>query len=114
MAKTFDDLVACTSSRQVRERAKALARQYLAEMLLKEIRRLRGKSQKDLAAKLGIRQPSLSKLESQDDMHLSTLRKIVNALGGELVLVARFPDGQTELAQFTRRPAAARRRRDVA
>jgi hypothetical protein len=53
-----------------------------------------------LAATLGIRQPSLSKLEKQSDIQVSTLRKIVKALGGELEIVARFPKQAVRLKQF--------------
>ena len=57
------------------------------------MRKLAGKSQREVAATLGIKQPSLSKLEGQSDMQISTLRKIVAALGGELDVIARFPKG---------------------
>ena len=69
-------------------------------MLLSEIRELAGKSQREVADVLGIRQPSLSKLEKQSDMQISTLRRIVNALGGELEVVARFPDGTVKIEPF--------------
>jgi hypothetical protein len=49
---------------------------------------------------LGIRQPSLSKLEKQSDMQISTLRRIVHALGGELEVVARFPTGMVKIEPF--------------
>jgi hypothetical protein len=49
---------------------------------------------------VGIKQPSLSKLEKQSDMQISTLRKIVKALGGELEVLARFPKGTVKLDQF--------------
>ena len=49
---------------------------------------------------LGIKQPSLSKLEKQSDMQISTLRRIVNALGGELEVIARFPNGTVKIDQF--------------
>ena len=69
-------------------------------MLLGEVRKLAGKSQRELAAALGIKQPSLSKLEGQGDMQISTLRRIVEALGGEVEVVARFPGGAVRLKQF--------------
>jgi transcriptional regulator with XRE-family HTH domain len=61
---------------------------------------LAGKSQQEVAETLGIKQPSLSKLEKQTDMQLSTLRKIVKALGGELEVLARFPKGTVRIDQF--------------
>ena len=81
-------------------RAKAKAKAMMADMLLAEIRRSMNLTQKDLAKALRIRQPSLSKLEAQDDMKIGTLRRIVQALGGDLELVAHLPGGDIRLAQF--------------
>ncbi len=110
MAKSFDDLVAKTTNKRTRDRAAELTRHYLGQMLLAEIRRLQGMSQKQLADVLGVRQPSLSKLENQQDMHVSTLRDLVRALGGELVIRARFEDGEAELSQFAGPVRRSRRR----
>lgn len=60
---------------------------------LRELRLATGKVQAEIAAALNIRQPSISKLEKQTDMHLSTLRSYVEAIGGELELVVRLPHG---------------------
>jgi len=76
------------------------AREMMVEMLLAEIRKESGLTQVDLAEALGIKQPSLSKLEAQDDMQISTLRRIIKALGGELELVAKMPRGTIRLRQF--------------
>ena len=103
MAKSFDELVTRTTSPQVRAKAKALTRKYLAEMLLSEIRMLAGKSQSELARILGIKQPGVSKLEQQDDIQVSTLMKIVEALGGELHIIARFPKADVEIKQFAKK-----------
>ena len=99
MARNFKELEAKMSP-QRRARIEALARDTRAEMLLAEIRRQAGLTQVDLAETLGIKQPSLSKLEAQDDMQISTLRRIVNALGGELELIANLPGGAIKLTQF--------------
>ncbi len=74
--------------------------ELLAELLLSEVRQLAGKSQQQVAQALGIKQPSLSKLEKQSDMQISTLRKIVKALGGELEVLAKFPKGTVKIDQF--------------
>ncbi len=76
------------------------ARGIMAEMLLSEIRKSVGLTQKELAAALGIKQPSLSKLENQDDMQISTLRRLIEALGGSLELVIRLPQGDVRIRQF--------------
>jgi transcriptional regulator with XRE-family HTH domain len=99
MAKSFDELVKRTTTKRTRERAARRARELLGELLLSEIRKLAGKSQRELARELGIKQPSLSKLENQSDMQISTLRRIVKALGGELEVIARFPKGSVKIEQ---------------
>jgi len=58
---------------------------------LRELRQTAGKAQADIASALNITQPSVSKIEKQSDMHLSTLRNYVEAIGGELVLTVRLP-----------------------
>src|SRR5712691_4344607 len=58
---------------------------------LRELRQVAGKAQADIASALNIKQPSVSKMEKQADMYLSTLRSYVQAIGGELDLVVRLP-----------------------
>ncbi len=99
MARKFQEL-RDRMSPQRRAEAEMRAREMMAEMLLVEIRKQAGLTQTDLAKALGITQPSLSKLEAQDDMHVSTLRRIINALGGDLELVAHLPSGTVRLSQF--------------
>ncbi len=80
--------------------ADAEAREMMAEMLLAEIRKSVGLTQEELAAALDIKQPSLSKLENQDDMQISTLRRLIEALGGQLEIVAHMPRGDIRICQF--------------
>jgi DNA-binding XRE family transcriptional regulator len=100
MAKTFDELVKRTTTKPTRELAAKRTRQLLGELLISEVRKLAGKSQREVARELGIKQPSLSKLEKQSDMQISTLRRIVAALGGELEVLARFPKGSVKIEPF--------------
>jgi transcriptional regulator with XRE-family HTH domain len=100
MAKSFDELANRTTSKRTRDRAGRRTRELLGELLLSEVRKLAGKSQREVAETLGIKQPSLSKLEGQSDMQISTLRRIVTALGGELDVIARFPKGAVKIDQF--------------
>jgi transcriptional regulator with XRE-family HTH domain len=58
---------------------------------LRELREIAGKVQADVAAALKIKQPSVSKIEQQTDMYLSTLRRYVEAVGGDLELVVTLP-----------------------
>jgi plasmid maintenance system antidote protein VapI len=109
MAKSFDDLVKRTTTKKTRAKAARRAQELLGELLLSELRRLAGKSQRQVADTLGIKQPSLSKLEKQSDMQVSTLRKIVKALGGELEVLAKFPKGTVKIDQFDPPPRGTKR-----
>ena len=100
MAKSFDQLVKKTTTKATRAKAARRTRELLGELLLSELRHAAGKSQRELAEALGIKQPSLSKLEGQSDMHVGTLRKIVEALGGHLHIMASFPKGNVRVTQF--------------
>jgi DNA-binding XRE family transcriptional regulator len=99
MARNFRELEAKMPPEAV-ARAQARAKKVLAEMLLAEIRKHVGLTQEELAATLGIRQPSLSKLEGQDDMQISTLRRLIEALGGQLEIIAHLPRGDIRISQF--------------
>jgi len=83
-----------------RARIDRAVQKELERMLLVELRKLSGMTQAQVAKALGIKQPSLSQLESQDDMQISTLRRIVEALGGELEIIATLPTGRVALSQF--------------
>ena len=87
-------------SPESRSRAEALSKNMMAEMLLAEIRKFMGLTQEELAGTLDITQPSLSKLENQDDMHISTLRRLIEALGGDLEIIAHLPKGDIRIRQF--------------
>ncbi len=99
MAKKFADLRAAMSQAN-REKADGMARQMLAEMPLNELRQARGLSQKMLADVLHVQQPSIAKIEKRTDMYLSTLRSHIEAMGGELEVIARFPDGAVKINNF--------------
>ena len=97
--KNFEELKKQMSPESL-QRAEAKTRELMAEMLLAEIRKEAGFTQEDLAATLGVKQPSLSKLESQDDMQISTLQRLIQALGGQLELIAHMPGGDIRISQF--------------
>ncbi len=71
--------------------------------LVSKLRKDQELTQKELADILEIRQSAVSKLESQSDIMIQTLERYIHALGGELELVAKFPDREVTLSQFTRR-----------
>jgi transcriptional regulator with XRE-family HTH domain len=62
------------------------------EMTLRELRKARRRSQVEIARKLKINQAAVSRLERRADMYLSTLRKLVKAMGGSVEIIAEFPD----------------------
>jgi len=99
MARKFSELAAKMSP-AARTRARARTKAMLAEMPLQELRLARGLTQGQLATTLKVRQASISKLERRADMYISTLRSHIEALGGELDIIARFPDGEVRIANF--------------
>ncbi len=99
MARNFRELEAKMSP-ESRARAEAKARKMLAEMPLDELREAREMTQVHLAKILGVNQAAVSKLERRTDMYVSTLQDFVKAMGGELKIIARFPEGTVEISQF--------------
>jgi transcriptional regulator with XRE-family HTH domain len=76
-----------------RRRVEARAAELIEEeMTLRELRTARQLTQVRMAKALGITQDSVSRLERRSDLLLSTLRKTIQAMGGNLSLVAEFPD----------------------
>jgi DNA-binding XRE family transcriptional regulator len=76
-----------------RKKGEARAARLIAdEMTLQELRRARKITQVRMAKELGISQNGVSRIEKRSDLLLSTLRKTIEAMGGNLSLVARFPD----------------------
>lgn len=69
----------------------------LVNMRLRELREARGLTQSEVAERLSIRQVSVSKLEARSDVRVSTLRAVLQAMGGELDVRARFTDGEFRL-----------------
>lgn len=99
MAKKFTDLMAQRSP-ESRERVDALYQKLRAEMPLHELRQAKELSQDALAKTLHINQAAVSKMERRTDMYISTLRNYIRAMGGELEIVATFPDGQVKIENF--------------
>lgn len=84
---------------------------------LRELRQIAGKAQADIATALNIKQPSVSKIEKQADMYLSTLRSYVDAIGGKLELTVKLPARPAftiqhlgDVAVSTGTPTVARRK----
>lgn len=91
MGKTLQEKLAGLSPERRAKIAAQTAALIAQEKSLSELRRARSLTQKSLAKKLGIGQESISKLEGRTDLMLSTLKHYVEAMGGRLDLIARFP-----------------------
>lgn len=73
--------------------------QELLEMDLCALREAAGLTQEELAQRVAITQSQLSKLERREDFRLSTLRRYVTALGGQLEIVAVVDGKRIRLSQ---------------
>jgi len=97
--KTWDDLTADRRTRPgYRDRVDAEKRQALAEIHeyhLAELRRILEFTQEELAIRMGTDQSRISRVENEDDMRLSTLRAYVDALGGQIRILAEIPGQET-------------------
>jgi Helix-turn-helix domain len=91
MSRPFSRIVSALPARR-RQRGKDIQEIRQEVKGLRELRLIAGKAQADVAIALRIKQPSVSKVENQSDMYLSTLRAYVEAIGGKLELVVRLPD----------------------
>ncbi|MGA2185435.1 MAG: helix-turn-helix transcriptional regulator [Bryobacteraceae bacterium] len=92
MAVNVEDKIRRLSPARRRKVESRAAELIAEEMTLRELRKARKLTQVRMAKQLGITQDSVSRLEKRSDLLLSTLRKTVQAMGGNLSLVAEFPD----------------------
>jgi transcriptional regulator with XRE-family HTH domain len=91
MSRTLNSVIAALPKAR-RNKIEARYRALKSEVeSLQALRKAAGKAQTEIASSLRISQPSVSKIEKQTDMYLSTLRSYVEAVGGDLELVVRFP-----------------------
>lgn len=88
-------------SKKSREAAAAKTEKMFKEMMaLKELRNALHLSQKKLAESLSVDQANISQIENRTDMFISTLRSYIHAMGGELDIIARFPQGEVHINLF--------------
>ena len=91
MSRTHKDIMAALPAER-RARIEARAAEQLREIDgLKALRKLAARSQEQIAQSLGVKQPSVLKIERQADLYLSTLRRFVEAAGGTLELRIELP-----------------------
>lgn len=102
MAKKWRDLVA----RMPPERRRAVAARVerrMRELPLIEVRRQLNLNRKAVADRMGTSRSSITRLERESEIHLPELLRYVEALGGELEITARFPEGDVPLHEWVRR-----------
>lgn len=92
MAKSLKDKMRALDAKTRRKVEARTAELIAEEMSLRDLRKAMAKTQTQMAKKLGIGQEGVSRLEQRSDLMLSTLRGYVEAMGGELRLIAEFPD----------------------
>ena len=92
MTVNVDDKIKKLSPAQ-RKKVEARAAELIAEeMTLRELRKARKLTQVRMARRLGVTQDRVSRIEQRSDLLLSTLQKTIQAMGGNLSLIAEFPD----------------------
>jgi DNA-binding XRE family transcriptional regulator len=80
-----------TRRKKIARRTEALIAE---DMTLRQLRKMRGITQTELAEKLGVKQEQVSRAEQRRDAHISTLKRTIEAMGGELIVMAHFPDAK--------------------
>jgi DNA-binding XRE family transcriptional regulator len=90
---TLQEKLSTLPLRRRKKIAKRTALLIAEEMTMREIRKARQITQVEMAKKLGVKQEQVSRIEKRTDLHISTLRRSIEAMGGELSLIAKFPDG---------------------
>ena len=103
MAKNFKQLREKMSPEARAQSESDLAR-MIEELPLQALRQARDLTQKNLAEVLEIEQSEVSKIERRTDMYVSTLRRFIQAMGGQLEIRAVFPDRSVRIKSFSENP----------
>lgn len=98
--RSFADLRSRMSS-EAQAKAAAEAARLGEEMDLAEVRRALKLSQEEIGQTLQLTQGSVAKIEKRADMYVGTLRRFIEAMGGELEIVARFADHAVKIKNFS-------------
>lgn len=118
--KKWGDIKNAAMSRDRQAKARAAADEALATLPLAELRKARDFTQAQLAEELDVPQGGVSKLERRVDMYVSTLRRYIEAMGGELNIIAHFPDADVrveffeDLGSLSRAPARSLDHKELA
>lgn len=88
-------------SPEAQARSAAKTEAMLLELQLSNVRKFRNATQTQVAEAMSVEQASISKLERREDMYVSTLSQYIKALGGELKLIASFPEADIPIHQYS-------------
>jgi len=103
MAKPFKNLMD-RMPKERRERIEEEAEAILLEMALQEWRQTRDLTPPQSADVLNLHQAAETMIKAdtqkQADMRVSTLRRVLLAMGAKLKITAQFPDGEVVLNLF--------------
>lgn len=99
MSKSFKSLIKSMPVER-QKRIKQKAQILKSQMALAELRKALELTQGQLAEAMSMNQAAVSKFEHQSDLYISTLRKILSAMGAELKIVAQFPGADVVINQF--------------
>jgi DNA-binding XRE family transcriptional regulator len=91
--KTLKDKLQTLPASRRRKIARRTNLLIAEEMTMRDLRKARNITQVEMAKALGVNQEQVSRIEKRTDLHLSTLKRSIEAMGGELILTAKFPDG---------------------
>jgi DNA-binding XRE family transcriptional regulator len=91
--KTLHDKVKALPAERRKKIASRTDQLIREEMTMRDLRKALHITQEQLAKTLNVKQEQISRMEKRTDMHLSTLRRQIEAMGGELILTAKFKDG---------------------
>lgn len=92
MAIKLEDFIASLPQEEQIAIQQKTERLIAEDLTLQALRKARACSQKQVGKKLRVNQSEVSKIERRTDLYISTLRHYVEAVGGELEIIARFPD----------------------
>ncbi len=103
MLKNLDTLIK-RLPRERRARLEARTRRAVQRVALAQLRKIAGVTQSELARRMGVRQPTLSQMESQTDLKVSTLATMIASLGGKMSIRVDLPQGEYVISELGLKP----------
>jgi hypothetical protein len=98
--RKFSELEAKMGAERI-ARSNERVKKMMAEMPLNELREARRLTQAQLAVSMEVEQSEVSRIERRTDVYVSTLGRMIEAMGGRLEIRACFPEGTVVINQFS-------------